>query len=170
MRFEPMAPLGVSAARHAGRRSPAKRPTAGSLSEEQSSGGLPLIGRSIAVCALLAAGFSGSIMALGWQVDGLQHAQASTMPPGSVAMPKPRFRLTSDLDPEQRLDQPLSASPFLALSRIDRVPHDLLAPDEPRSNSAIPNDVLAFGPMRCGAIWSRPSSRPLEPSKPTRFS
>ena len=87
-------------------------------------------------------------MALGWQVDGLQPAQASTTPPGSVPMPKPRFRLTSDLNPEQRLDQPLSASPFLALSRIDRVPHDLLAPDEPALGLGETNDVLAFGPMR----------------------
>lgn len=148
MRFEPIAPLGVSAGRDAGRRSPAKRSAAGSSSGDRPSGGLPLIGRSIAVCALLAVGFSGSIMALGWQVDGLQPAQASTMPPGGVPMPKPRFRLTSDLNPEQRLDQPLSASPFLALSRIDRVPHDLLAPDETPVELGDLNDVLAFGPMR----------------------
>lgn len=149
MRFEPMAPIGASAGYGGGRRGAAKhRATTGPAGADQPAGGLPLIGRSLAVCALLAAGFSGSIMALGWQVDGLQPVQAATAELGAVPMPKPRFRLTSDLKIEERLDQALAASPFLALSRIDRVPHDLLAPDEPAVELGDLNEVLAFGPMK----------------------
>lgn len=148
MRFEPMAPLGVGARDHGGRRNPASRSAAASGSRDQSVSGLALLGRSLAVCAVLAAGFSGTIMALGWQVDGLLPAQAATPAFDAVAMPRPRVRLTSDLNAEPRQEQALSASPFLALSRIDRVPHELLAPDGPTAEGFDPNDVLAFGPMR----------------------
>jgi len=148
MRFEPIAPLGAGALNEGGRRTAGRRSNSGSAGQDQPTGGLALVGRSVAVCALLAAGFSGSIMALGWQVDGLQPAQASTMPALAVPMPKPRFRLTSDLKAGPGPEQALAASPFLALSRIDRIPHDLLAPEEPAIELGDPNDVLAFGPMR----------------------
>lgn len=149
MRFEPMAPLGVSVRDERGRRDAVRsRSGTASTKSDALAGTLPLIGRSVVVCAILAAGFSGSIMALGWQVEGLSPARASTPPLDAVAMPRPRIRLTSDLDSESRARQALAASPFLALARIDRVPHELLAPDGPAPEIADPNDVLAFGPMR----------------------
>lgn len=149
MRFEPMAPLGAKTPAPGGRRSSATgRTPGGSANGAHSCNPLPLLGRSLLVCATLAAGFSGSIIALGFQLDGLMPAQASTPPADAVPMPRPRVRLSADLAEASRADAPLSASPFLALSRIDRVPHDFLAPDAPLAEAGDPNDVLAFGPMR----------------------
>jgi hypothetical protein len=166
MRFEPMAPLGATALSVHGRRSLEASRRAGAEGADRSAGVFPLLGRSLIVCSALAAGFSSTVVALGWQIDGLPSAQAASLP--VVDMPKPRVRLAPDPFTEQRLTADLFSGPMwsdrnpdeaaaLAHLPADRVPPDVLMPDEteagpdlsdPAPDFSNPNELLEFGPMR----------------------
>ena len=101
-----------------------------------------VMGRSLLVCALLAAGVSGSIIAFGGMVDGVQPAYAASSAGFDLAMPRPRIKLAPQAELSGEVPTPRDTVSMSA--RIDRVPLDFLFPEDLRNAE----DLLAFGPMR----------------------
>jgi hypothetical protein len=158
MRFEPLAPIGATAHTNYRGRDRASPRTRGAAGKERPPSAFPLIGRSLFVCTALAAGFTSTIVALGWQIDGLQPAQAAT-PSVVVDMPKPRVALAPNpfAEPMFEKNRALDGEAVLAHSRIDRVPSEFLMPEEDAAVPDLsevarglsdPNELLEFGPMR----------------------
>jgi hypothetical protein len=103
-------------------------------------------GRSLIVCAVLAAGIAGVIMAMGARFDAVKPAFAAT--PSSLSMPKPRLNLAPTVVARAEIDELIAQWREITRWRGDPAQPVTLVPEVLARGGGHPDDVLQFGPMR----------------------
>jgi hypothetical protein len=116
-------------------------------------------GRSVIVCAALAAGIAGLIVTMGAQWDEARDAQAAAL--AAVSMPKPRLKQAPVVISRAEIEEIAAEWRALAGWKIDRTHpetliSDVLAPEaaDPIAPEVLarptgdPDEILQFGPMR----------------------
>ena len=103
-------------------------------------------GRSLIVCAVLAAGIAGTIMAMGSQLDPVRPAEAAT--PVAMTMPKPRINHAPSIMARAEIDDLIAHWRGLAEWQAEPGSSRSLVPDVLTRSSGHPDDILQFGPMR----------------------
>src|SRR5215211_3827764 len=102
-------------------------------------------GRSLVVCAALAAGIAGMIIAMGTQLDPIRPLEAPTS--ASTAMPKPRLNVPQTIVARAEIDD-LIAQWRGIINWQGEGPSPTLIPDVLARGTGSPDDILQFGPMR----------------------
>jgi hypothetical protein len=100
-------------------------------------------GRSLVVCAVLAAGVAGIIMAVGG------HFHADPAPArSSLSMPKPRLNVAPTVVARAEIEELIAHWSEITRWRSDPAQPSTLVPDVLARSPGHPDDILQFGPMR----------------------